>query len=92
VSFGPIVWSIVAALVALVVLALLVLTALRAVGRTTTVLGVFTALVSDRAGMLRARVAALKVRMSRMGGTRDSSDPAPVGSVPTGSASEGVLP
>ncbi|HEY2195527.1 MAG TPA: hypothetical protein VGH76_24945 [Actinomycetospora sp.] len=75
-SFGPIVWSIVAALVALVLLALLVLTALRAAGRTTTVLGAFTAFVSDRAGMLRARVAALKVRVSLMRGTGDSSGPA----------------
>ncbi len=68
-SIGPIVWSIVAVLVALVVLAFLVLIALRAVGRTTTVLGAFTALVSDRAGMLRARVAALRVRASRLGGS-----------------------
>jgi Tfp pilus assembly protein PilX len=71
---GPIVWSIVAALVALVVLALLVLTAVRAAGRTTTVLGAFSALVSDRAGMLRARVAALRVRASLLRGTGDSSD------------------
>ena len=65
-SFGPIVWSIVAALVALVVLALLVLPALRAARRTTTVLGALRTLVSDRAGMLRARVAALKVRVGLM--------------------------
>jgi hypothetical protein len=53
-----------------------VFTALRAAGRTTTVLGAFTAFVSDRAGMLRARVAALKVRVSLMRGTGDSSGPA----------------
>jgi hypothetical protein len=42
VSIGPLVWSIVAVLVALVVLALLVVGALRAVGRTRAVLAAFT--------------------------------------------------
>ena len=80
-SFGPLVWSIVAVLVALVVLALLVLTALRAVGRTTTVLAAFTALLSDRAGMLRARVAALRVRASLLGRTSGSSGSVAIGPV-----------
>jgi Tfp pilus assembly protein PilX len=71
--FGPLVWSIVAVLVALVVLALLVLTALRAVGRTRTVLGAFTAQASDRTGMLRARVAALRVRVGVLRGSDASS-------------------
>ena len=96
VSFGPLVWSIVAVLVALVVLALLVVGALRAVGRTTTVLAAFTALVSDRAGMLRARVAAVRVRAGRLGGSPSSSGSAAVGPVESdvtvpGSASGGVL-
>lgn len=67
--FGPLVWSIVAVLVALVVLALLALTAVRAVGRTRTVLAAFTARTSDRTGMLRARVAALRVRVGVMRGS-----------------------
>jgi hypothetical protein len=100
VSFGPLVWSIVAVLVALVVLALLVLGALRAVGRTTTVLAAFTALLSDRAGMLRARVAALRVRAGRLGGPSRSSGSVGIGPVESdvttpgsasGSASGGVL-
>jgi hypothetical protein len=96
VSFGPLVWSIIAVLVALVVLALLVLTALRAAGRTTTVLAAFTALVSDRAGMLRARVAALRVRAGLLGRSSRSSgsvEPGPVDSGVTvpGSASGGVV-
>ena len=72
-SFGPIVWSIVAVLVALVLLALLALPVLRAAVRTTTVLGAFTALVSDRGGLLRARLAGLRVRAGRRGQTGDSS-------------------
>ncbi|MFC5063910.1 hypothetical protein [Actinomycetospora atypica] len=60
---GPIVWSIVAVLAALVVLALLVVGLLRAVGRTTAVLGAFTSFTGDRVGLLRARVAALQVRV-----------------------------
>jgi hypothetical protein len=78
VSIGPLVWSIVAVLVALVVLALLVLGALRAVGRTTTVLEAFTTSFSHRTGMLRARVAALRVRASRVGTTPGSSPSVPV--------------
>ena len=80
-SFGPLVWSIVAVLVALVVLGLLVLTALRAVGRTTTVLAAFTALLSDRAGMLRARVAALRVRAGRLGRSSGTSGSVAIGPV-----------
>jgi Tfp pilus assembly protein PilX len=96
VSFGPLVWSIVAVLVALVVLALLVLGALRAVGRTTTVLAAFTALVSDRTGTLRARVAALRVRAGRLGGSSPSSGSLTTGPVDSdvtvpGSASGGVV-
>jgi hypothetical protein len=96
VSFGPLVWSIVAVLVALVVLALLVLTALRAAGRTTTVLAAFTALVSDRTGMLRARVAALRVRAGLLGDSSRSSGSAEIGPVDSdvtvpGSASGGVV-
>jgi hypothetical protein len=79
VSIGPIVWSIVAVLVALAVLALLVLGLLRAVGRTSVVLGAFTGLLSDRTGMLRARIAALQIRMARRRErTGDSSGSAPV--------------
>ncbi|MDL5158178.1 hypothetical protein [Actinomycetospora termitidis] len=63
--FGPIVWSIVAVVVALVVLAVLVVGLLRHANRTTTVLGAFTALLGDRLGLLRARVAALQVRLAR---------------------------
>jgi hypothetical protein len=76
VSIGPIVWSIVVVLVALVVLALLVTGTLRAVGRTTTVLGAFTELVSDRTGMLRARLAAITVRIARLRGTGEHPDTA----------------
>ena len=95
-SFGPLVWSIVAVLVALVVLALLVLTAMRAVGRTTTVLAAFTALISDRAGMLRARVAGLRVRASLLGRSSRSSGSAEIGPVDSdatvpGAASGGVV-
>jgi hypothetical protein len=61
-SVGPLVWSIVAVVVALVVLVLFAMPVLRGVGRTTTVLGAFTELVTDRTGMLRARIAALRVR------------------------------
>lgn len=83
-SIGPLVWSIVAVLVALVVLALLVVGALRAVGRTTAVLAAFTGPFADRTGMLRARVAALRVRASRRGrtpGTSGSPGSAAVGPV-----------
>ncbi|MEJ2871564.1 hypothetical protein WCD74_27645 [Actinomycetospora sp. OC33-EN08] len=72
--FGPIVWSILAAVVALVVLALLVVGLLRTVNRTTTVLGAFTALLSDRVGLLRARAAAVGVRLAR----RPPDGPSPV--------------
>jgi hypothetical protein len=79
VSIGPVVWSIIVVLVALVVLALLVLGLLRAVGRTTVVVGAFTKLVSDRTGMLRARIAALQIRMARRREqTGDSSGSLPV--------------
>jgi len=96
VSFGPLVWSIVAVLVALVVLALLVMGTLRAVGRTTTVLAAFTALVSDRTGMLRARVAALRVRAGQLRGSSRSSGSVAIGPVESdvtvpGSASGGVV-
>lgn len=83
-SIGPLVWSIVAVLVALVVLALLVFTALRAVGRTTTVLGAFTTLLSARTGMLRARVAALRIRAGRLGETPGSSGSVAIGPVESG--------
>ncbi len=62
---GPIVWSIVAVLAALVVLAVLLVGLLRAVGRTTAVLGAFTSFTGDRVGLLKARVAALQVRIAR---------------------------
>jgi Tfp pilus assembly protein PilX len=81
VSIGPLVWSIVAVLVALVVLALLVVGALRAVRRTRAVLAAFTGPFADRTGMLRARVAAVRVRTSRLGSTSGSSDSATVGPV-----------
>jgi hypothetical protein len=90
VSIGPIVWSIVVVLVALVVLGLLVGGTLRAVGRTTTVLGAFTELVADRTGMLRARLAAIKVRIARLRGTDDPDVTAPVDSNPTEPLSEGA--
>ena len=86
-SIGPIVWSIIAVLVALVVLALLLVGALRAVGRTATVLGAFTELLGDRTGMLRARVAAIRVRLR---GTDDPDTTAPVQSAVTVSLSEGA--
>jgi hypothetical protein len=73
VSIGPIVWSIVVVLVALVVLGLLLMGTLRAVGRTTTVLGAFTDLLADRTGMLRARVAAIQVRLARRRSDRAST-------------------
>lgn len=85
---GPIVWSIVAVVVALVVLALLVGGLLRALRRTTTVAGAFTAQTSDRLGLLRARVAALRVRMEQ----RRASDSSPVQSVGTTPSSEGNHP
>lgn len=89
-SIGPIVWSIVVVLVALVVLALLLAGTLRAVGRTTTVLGVFTELVTDRTGMLRARVAAIQVRLARLRGTDDPDTTTPVQSAATVPLSEGA--
>ncbi|MCD2194958.1 hypothetical protein LQ327_16425 [Actinomycetospora endophytica] len=89
-SIGPIVWSIIAVLVALVVLALLLTGTLRAVGRTTTVLGAFTDLLSDRTGMLRARLAAVKVRIARLRGTGEPDDPASVDSAVTSPLSEGA--
>jgi hypothetical protein len=90
VSIGPIVWSIVVVLVAMVVLALLVLGLMRAVGRTTTVLGAFTELLADRTGMLRARVAAVQVRVALLRGTDDPDTTAPVQSAVTVPLSEGA--
>ena len=82
---GPIVWSIVAVVVALVVLALLVGGLLRTLRRTTAVSGAFSALLTDRLGLLRARTAALQVRMAQ----RRASDSSPVQS---DGRTEGALP
>jgi hypothetical protein len=82
---GPIVWSIVAVFVALVVLVLLVGGALRALRRTSAVSGAFGAFVTDRVGLLRARTAALGVRMEQ----RRAPDSSPVQS---DGKTEGALP
>lgn len=82
---GPIVWSIVAVVVALVVLALMIAGLLRTLRRTTTVSAAFGSLLTDRLGLLRARTAALRVRMEQ----RRTSDSSPVQSDGT---TEGALP
>jgi hypothetical protein len=85
---GPIVWSIVAVVVALVVLALLVGGLLRTLRRTSAVSGAFGSLLTDRLGLLRARAAALGVRMEQ----RRTSDSSPVQSGTTTPSSEGSHP
>jgi hypothetical protein len=85
---GPIVWSIVAVVVALVALALLAGGLLRSLRRTSAVSGAFGSLLSDRVGLLRARAAALGVRMEQ----RRASDSSPVQSGATTPSSEGNHP
>jgi hypothetical protein len=85
---GPLVWSIVAVVIALVVLALLVGGLLRALRRTTAVAGEFSTRTADRVGLLRARAAALGVRMEQ----RRVSGSSPVQSVVTTPSSEGNHP
>ncbi|GAA4838946.1 hypothetical protein GCM10023201_30340 [Actinomycetospora corticicola] len=85
---GPIVWSIVAVVVALVALALLVGGLLRSLRRTSAVSGALGSLLSDRVALLRARAAALGVRMEQ----RRTSDSSPVQSGTTTPSSEGNHP